>query len=320
MKEKILKCPICSGTVLDTIETNHKLDKFRTKFILKKCFTCEHVFIKNRPTDKELKKYYSKDFWENKVKTDILGMNWIDVLKKNPGSLERFIRAKKQLKYISDYINLDKNAKIIDIGSGFAPILYHFNQNKFTNLHALELDKNICNYLEKQGVIPINMQLEELALNNKKFDLIVLSHTLEHVSNPKKFIKAIKKISNANALIFIEVPYQDFLEPFNENVHLHFFSQKSLLILLHDFSFQVMNEEADTVGFIDRIILYFLYKIYGRFFAKKGKSINSSLKVVHLLHFIWRPMKVILLSKINIFISRKDMRVIAKLKNEQAQE
>ena len=51
--------------------------------------------------------------------------------------------------------------------------------------------KNICNYLEKQGVIPINMQLEELALNNKKFDLIVLSHTLEHVSNPKKFIKAI---------------------------------------------------------------------------------------------------------------------------------
>ena len=153
------------------------------------------------------------------------------------GSYERFIRAKKQLNYIVIIKKLDKKIKILDIGSGFAPILYHFQKLNFRNLYALELDTRICKYIEKQGVNSINMSLE--ALTKEKFDLIILSHTLEHVSDPNSFIESINKISQYNTTLFIEVPYLDFLEPYNENMHLHFFPQKSLESVVNKIRFNI---------------------------------------------------------------------------------
>ncbi len=305
-----IHCPICSGTLLKTIQNKYKLDKFKKLFTLKKCLKCEHVFIINKPSNIELNKYYKENFWDDKNKLP-LASNWIDNLKMRSGSYERFIRAKKQLNYIIYHKKLDKKAKILDIGSGFAPILYHFQKLKFRNLYALELDTRICKYIEKQGVNSINMSLEKLALTKEKFDLIILSHTLEHISDPNSFIESINKISQYNTTLFIEVPYLDFLEPYNENMHLHFFSQKSLKSVVNKIRFNILHTEVDKLGMIDKYILFVLYKIYEKVFFKKYKSINSNSKVIELIHLLWRPIRKIIFSKINIFISRRDIRVIA---------
>ena len=175
------------------------------------------------------------------------------------------------MNYIIYHKKLDKKIKILDIGSGFAPILYHFQKLNFRNLYALELDTRICKYIEKQGVNSINMSLEKLALTKEKFDLIILSHTLEHVSDPNSFIESINKISQYNTTLFIEVPYLDFLEPYNENMHLHFFSQKSLESVVNKIRFNILHTEVDKLGMVDKYILFVLYKIYEKVFLGKIK-------------------------------------------------
>jgi 2-polyprenyl-3-methyl-5-hydroxy-6-metoxy-1,4-benzoquinol methylase len=42
--------------------------------------------------------------------------------------------------------------------------------------------------------------------SNEKFDLIILSHVLEHLLNPSVFLKKIKSILSDNGILYIEVP------------------------------------------------------------------------------------------------------------------
>ena len=46
---------------------------------------------------------------------------------------------------------------------------------------------------------------------DNKYDLIIISHVLEHVPNPRSFIDSIIPFLANNSIIFIEVPCLDFL-------------------------------------------------------------------------------------------------------------
>jgi len=306
-----LNCLICSNSEIKQISNNHKLDNFKENFILEVCQSCSHVSIKNKPNEDQLTDYYKKEFWGAKVNNYNSNLEWNKILTSSTSAHERFIRSKKQYRYITSKIRLSSNSKIIDIGSGFAPILYHFNKSNYNNLYALDLDQDICKYLKRQRINSINSSLEKLSTSNSRFDLIIVSHTLEHVADPKLFLKLIKKISKNNTTLFIEVPYKDYLEPFNENLHLNFFSKKSLSIALENSNFALKDIEVDHHNFLDKLLLKLLFYIYGKFFFKSNRSINSRSKTIEFLHFSWRPLKYILSSKVNIHISRKNLRSIS---------
>lgn len=309
--EKNTNCIICHDIRLKEISSTHKLDNFNDMFVLEECQNCNHVTIKNKPSEERLNKYYERDFWEEKIRDFDFNLKWNKVLISSSSSHERFIRSKKQFKYITSKLDLNKNTKIIDIGSGFAPILYHFSKANYKKLYALEFSKNLCKYLKIQNINAVNASLEELAKMNMHFDLIIISHTLEHVANPIKFLELIKKISTNGTSLFIEVPFQDYLEPFNENLHLNFFSKVSLLKALESSRFTQHSIEIDKHNLLDKFLLKILFFIYGIFFSKSKKSINSKSNILSILHFLWRPIKKILSSKINIHISRRDIRTIA---------
>ena len=308
-----LHCFVCSKSNLKKISINHKLSKFSTDFILIECHSCGHVSIDNKPSDEQLNNYYKNEFW-NEKKIDInFNQNWHEILTSSTASRERLLRSKKQFEYINSKLKLDKEIKIIDIGSGFAPILYNFSNAHYLNLYALEFDSNICKYLEKQNIKSINASIDELSKTSEVFDLIIISHTLEHIADPNKFLEKIKKISRKNTILFIEVPYKDYLEPFNENLHLNFFSKRSLSQSIKNIGFKVDNVNIDRYNVIDRIILKLLFFIYGRYFVRLNKSINKKSKIIDILHFFWRPIKRLLSSNINIHISRRDIRTISTI-------
>ena len=65
---KRLICPICKGSQLKILQNKYKLDKFKKLFTLKKCKKCDHVFIRNKPSGKELKEYYTNETLPSKYK------------------------------------------------------------------------------------------------------------------------------------------------------------------------------------------------------------------------------------------------------------
>ncbi len=72
----------------------------------------------------------------------------------------------------------------------------------------------------------------------KKFDLIICSHVLEHVSYPRKLLKNIYKVMNKNTFLYLEMPFEKIMNIKDSNEllnnkkhwheHINFFSKASI--------------------------------------------------------------------------------------------
>jgi len=289
-------CPICKNKNLLIIKKNFFIEYSKKSYYLCKCSKCYHVFVKNPPNQNCITKYYKKKFWNDKIIINNEDINWKKILNKTPGSVERYFRATRQYKFISKYIK-DKKKRILDYGSGYSPLMFIFKKKKFENLHVFEYDQSIIKYLRTQGINNYNKK-------KNKFDLICLSHVLEHVLDPVRFIKSLKKNLHKKTLIYFDVPFQDYKEQFSENCHLHFFSKRSMQILFKEF--KLIDYNIEIHGFLDRFLLKIFFFFYKKFFFEKGKKITNPSIILKYTHKIWIYIKNISFSNINIFISRKD--------------
>ena len=119
-------------------------------------------------------------------------------------------RCVRQKQFIERHIPLEKIKSIFEVGasSGFNLGLY----TSTMDVYGVEPSKaNVANASKRYNVKLYNGMFdayyEEVGLR-KKYDLIFLSMTLEHIVNPGAFLKRLSKINNA--YMFIEVPTFDY--------------------------------------------------------------------------------------------------------------
>ena len=87
---------------------------------------------------------------------------------------------------------------------------------------------------ENLNLLGVNL-ISKIDKFQNTFDLVIISHVLEHVANPNKFIDLLRKSLVKNGIMFIEVPCKDYLfKPFYEP-HLLFFEKISMKKLVKDF-------------------------------------------------------------------------------------
>jgi SAM-dependent methyltransferase len=116
--------------------------------------------------------------------------------------------------WIKDKINkIDSpNIKtILDVGSSileFRTIKQSFiDKNIFKTLR--EKNKKIYHLDKKQGIgIDIICDISKINDIKEKFDLIICTNLLEHVSNRKKTINNLKRLLKNNGYLLITVPYK----------------------------------------------------------------------------------------------------------------
>jgi SAM-dependent methyltransferase len=76
------------------------------------------------------------------------------------------------------------------------------------------------------------------------FDLVICSHVLEHLTDPRAELGAIMKVLKPDGLAFIEVPNRSGhrMLPIDDNIsHLHFFSMASMSVSLSEAGFEVIS-------------------------------------------------------------------------------
>jgi SAM-dependent methyltransferase len=81
------------------------------------------------------------------------------------------------------------------------------------------------------------------------FDLILMSHVLEHLADPAAELAAMLEVLGGNGAIFLEVPNKGGhrLLPIDDNrSHLHFFSASSLCRLLSNYGLEVTGVETNA--------------------------------------------------------------------------
>ncbi len=130
------------------------------------------------------------------------------------------------------------NLKVLEIGCGQGDRLIRLQRLLEDQFH---LNVDCCDYSPEAINIASNRGLRaklggiEFFKNDGPYDIVILSHVLEHVVNLNLFLDKIKEITNNNALIYIEVPGILDLE----NKAEYDFSYQSYSVLAHIYAFSL---------------------------------------------------------------------------------
>lgn len=267
-------CPICKKTT----EFSHSYDSANSIFAEKKinkCYECEYFFCSEISADL-LNSYYETDYDENDFNRS----------KKFPSPKEYFDNPNNQFKPDRSSVHINSSAKylsrttslsILDCGAGLGTTL-NIAKQAFPDakLYSFENDILSKKYLDEIDVVNFSGDLLNfLKKNSIKFDLIICSHFLEHVS-PNIFLEIKDMLLyslSSDGILMIEVPNDNWFKyPHKIHAippHVSFFSVKSLKRIF-------TNEKILLIGTLwgtSRKKINFLTEIFDKVSRKISKFI-----------------------------------------------
>ena len=220
-------CPVCQSTDNVTIRRYLGSSKIFQSLQLAMCNSCCMVFAEPMPSDQDLTSYNASYF------------NNAHGGKSNTRVTDSFFAgiAKLRYQFVRNYLKTNNREvqTVLEIGPGPGYFAAHWiRQHPDTNYVAIESDSSCYPSLEKAGVkIISNMD----SLQENFADLVVISHVLEHVTNPAGFLSFATSKLKKGGVLFIEVPCQDWKHKPLDEPHLLFFEKKSMQLLLENLSF-----------------------------------------------------------------------------------
>ena len=144
---------------------------------------------------------------------------------------------------IMEYVTLPETGRMIDIGCGNGPTLRAFSEMKSGwSLFGYE---PYPHDLERVLSIPDVRELYTGKLEEIPgfFDLITVSHVLEHVENPVPFLRAIRELLAPSGILSIQIPY--FID--------HIFDVMSADHCSH-YTLDTLADLLDQVGFMPIVL------------------------------------------------------------------
>ena len=212
------------------------------------CEKCTFYVTGESEIAKHVESTYKDKHWgENNLWSakDAIKNNYDDV--KSQGKKRSWI---SQCKYCKPYMNNKK--KVLDIGAGQGQVSFWFDNEGFS-VTAIEPDAyNVKLINEKlKNVCCLVGNAEDFNLK-ESFDIIWMSHVLEHVINPIDFFKNVKKNLASDGIFFIEVPNCENYTILNSSIfkvpHTFHFSKQSLLNLVKKSGFRVIRCDYFTTA------------------------------------------------------------------------
>lgn len=202
------------------------------------CPDCGFIFTRNPFDEEKLNNRY-----KNFSKFEFDSQNYI-----LEEALTYKIRCKRQQQFVDRIIGLSNIKSVFEIGAASGYNLSLYKENAM--VYGIEPSYNNCRSAEKKyGVSMYCGVFEEFyreKTTEEQFDMIFLSHTLEHIVNPFDFIK---KCTDFNKkYFFIEVPTLDYKftnEPFGMfcEEHVNIFTLEGLQSLMNKCGYQLMNAD-----------------------------------------------------------------------------
>jgi SAM-dependent methyltransferase len=221
-------CPICQNEA----EKEILLIKFLgtelpQEYSIRYCEICEFGFSRPKNLSETiLQNYYSIN--NNDHSGEFLDKN----------------KTEKQVELISSVINLSEKSRILDFGCGQGNLLTSFSDRfgiRKENLVGVDLFKsnNDTKFTHLKDLSEVDGDL---------FDLVVLSHTLEHLID-FEVIDSLQRILSPTGHVYIEVPdsanYNKFPRKsffyYFDRLHINHFSLHSMIVLAKKYHLQVSS-------------------------------------------------------------------------------
>ena len=266
-----ISCDLCSSKKNENVaEQNDLLHKTTDKtFSVVRCTECGLHFTNPRPSIDEIGKFYSTEYGFHRTKglIAILKGSFVEEFRNRfansrlailfsqvPG-LSSFL-AKSVKPKIGDPVlkfrDKDTKKSFLDIGCGsgrsaqfWGPSGSLLKYKKYFNVFGVEPDKKSRDYLNSKGI----QCWENIGKiqQNKKFELIRMNWSLEHVHSPSEYFRFISIHLSPTGKAFIMVPNNEgILYKLNQNclelpIHLYHFSISDLKSYAYKSGLEVLD-------------------------------------------------------------------------------
>lgn len=260
------KCEICSATDKEHLHTQHfvlpELDK-PFEYDVVACNKCGFVFADNIPSQEAYDSYYkssSKYEYNRKIPSGLVKI-YNDMFLAVEGFFDKNLLPKDK-----------DNFKILDIGCSIGYFLNLFKEHGYKYLRGIEPAPGcglIANDLYGIEVFP--GVLSEFRANDK-FDFVIMSGVLEHVSDLNKIIPEGSSLLKDNGIFMTVVPdAANFSStpnaPFDEFSieHINYFTNKSLsnLLMKHGFN-NIFSRLVDADFYDSKALVSFFIRNAGK--------------------------------------------------------
>lgn len=161
---------------------------------------------------------------------------------------------KSAIQFLSKHIKADDT--VLDLGCGYGTISYNISQMA-KKVVGVDYDINKINLARRKYVKNNLLFIHEEALNylrksKEKYSVLVLTHVLEHINDPKEFLLT---YSGYFSYIFIEVPdfdrtflnffrqEQNIAQLYTDADHVTEFDRDELMELLAELNLEVLEAE-----------------------------------------------------------------------------
>jgi len=213
------KCDLCGSRGFKTL-----YDKAENNGTILKCLSCGFIFIYPQSRDeKELTSYYQEssaindnDLARLNKKINRLNLPIRKIMLKEfygyrnispspDGGLDKILAFLLMPFFGKDIIPFQGQGKILDIGCGSGLSLVLLKSIGW-DVYGVEVNTFACDYASKMGIKMFCGKLEDADFAPGYFDVIKITHVIEHVPSPDRIFAEMKRILKPGGKIYLETP------------------------------------------------------------------------------------------------------------------
>jgi len=220
-------CPICEGPTREYCRKR----SFDVEWMIDRCQSCGHAFVRNRPSMDMLKEIYAGVAHHPmppvtmdtlRTKADAIAM---------AGTVARLTA---------------ERGRVLDVGCGDGAFSYHLHDHGFGPIVLIDLDRRAQ---QAGGLVPESeFRLTPYEhIEDGPYTVIVMSQTLEHSLDPIGWLERARRLMEPNGVLAIALPNfggvyrllgtrDPMIIP---PVHLSFFTEQSLRLALDRAGFRI---------------------------------------------------------------------------------
>ncbi len=261
------KCIVCDSTYIRPFYTG-----------MLKCGECGHCFADLRLTsEEELFQLYNREYFCGKEYCNYI----VDkkVLQKN---------FRLRLEVLRKFLDPLRHKNLFEIGCAYGFFL-EIAKDIFYNVQGIDISEDSIRYARKQlNLDVIQGNFLPYNLEDRKFDVVCLWDTIEHLHAPHLYIEKLSRHMESDALLAITT---GDIESLNARVkkdkwrliyptHIHYFSKETIRRILDKYGFDIIyNRYCGFYRSIDNIAYSVLV------LRKKGKWLYNLLQGSRLTRF-----------------------------------
>lgn len=247
-----MTCPICHREMTAWIDMPIDAKKnVPTPFgDVLRCAQCGLGRAANMPAPEEVAALYDLDAYYTHGESHMRDVE--------PGLLDRMlVRLAWQVDHARPFdvdataSRLPPQARVLDIGSGDGELLEAF-RDRGCQVLGVDPDGRSRDFCADKGLTVLAGTAEQPPeeLTDRQFDLVIMSHSLEHCLDPVRALATVARLTAPTGLAYVEVPnagcrhfetFRQCSEMFDAPRHLWFFNQDALRRMAKEMGFTVAS-------------------------------------------------------------------------------